>query len=150
MYKRDLSQIKFIVVHHTDTPEDFTVEDIRRIHLGRGWSDIGYHFLVNRAGLHNGRDINFAGAHAIPGKPPYLGMDMNKIAIGLAIIGNFTDRVPDPKLVNETAYALKVLAKKYEIPLDKNHIVGHRNVDFTICPGPYTMEAIWTKLNAKK
>lgn len=55
-----------IILHCTATPEgeDYTVEQIRQMHLARGFSDIGYHFLIGRDGkVHAGRPVAIAGAH---------------------------------------------------------------------------------------
>ncbi len=48
--------------------------------------------------------------------------------------------------INEVSYAIKILAKKYKIPLDRKHILGHREVDYTACPGKFTMKKIYDKL----
>ena len=56
---RSRRKITYIVVHSTATPEgkDYTVADIRKMHKARGWSDIGYHYVIYRDGtLHEGRD----------------------------------------------------------------------------------------------
>jgi len=61
-----MRKIDKIIVHCTATPEGrhTTVEDVRRWHLDRGWSDIGYHFLIYLDGsLHEGRPIKKTGAH---------------------------------------------------------------------------------------
>lgn len=58
--------ITAIILHCTATPEgeDYTVEQIRQMHLARGFSDIGYHFLIDREGkVHAGRPTAIAGAH---------------------------------------------------------------------------------------
>ncbi len=58
--------ITAIILHCTATPEgeDYTVEQIRQMHLARGFSDIGYHFLIGRDGkVHAGRPTAIAGAH---------------------------------------------------------------------------------------
>lgn len=55
-----------IILHCTATPEgeDYTVEQIRQMHLARGFSDIGYHYVIDRAGnVHAGRSEAIAGAH---------------------------------------------------------------------------------------
>lgn len=55
-----------VIWHCAATPEgrDFTVEDIRAWHKARGWSDIGYHFVVYRDGsILPGRPLSQAGAH---------------------------------------------------------------------------------------
>lgn len=55
-----------IIWHCTATPEgrDFTVADIRAWHKARGWSDIGYHYVVYRDGrVMLGRPVGQIGAH---------------------------------------------------------------------------------------
>ena len=55
-----------IIWHCAATPEgkDFTVADIRAWHKQRGWSDIGYHYVVYRDGtIHEGRPVTLKGAH---------------------------------------------------------------------------------------
>lgn len=59
-------KIDEIILHCTATPEgeDYTVEQIRQMHLARGFSDIAYHFLIGRDGkIHTGRPSAIAGAH---------------------------------------------------------------------------------------
>lgn len=58
--------ISEIIFHCTATPEgkDFTVADIRAWHKARGWSDIGYHYVVYRDGrIMLGRPVGQVGAH---------------------------------------------------------------------------------------
>ena len=55
-----------IIWHCTATPEgkDYTVDDIRAWHKQRGWSDIGYHYVVYRDGrIMVGRPVGQVGAH---------------------------------------------------------------------------------------
>lgn len=57
-----------IIVHCTATPEgeDYSVEQIRQMHLARGFSDIGYHYLIGRDGtIYKGRPESVAGAHCL-------------------------------------------------------------------------------------
>lgn len=58
--------INEVVVHCAATPEGkhFTVADIRAWHKKRGWSDIGYHYVVYLDGsIQLGRPIGQIGAH---------------------------------------------------------------------------------------
>ncbi|MBS7588302.1 N-acetylmuramoyl-L-alanine amidase [Ancylobacter defluvii] len=58
--------ISEIIVHCTATPEgkDYTVADIRAWHKDRGFSDIGYHYVVYRDGrVMVGRPVGQVGAH---------------------------------------------------------------------------------------
>ena len=44
-----MRKINKIILHCSATPEgrEHNVEDIRRWHLRRGFSDIGYHYLIH-------------------------------------------------------------------------------------------------------
>lgn len=58
--------INELIWHCTATPagRDFTVDDIRQWHRARGWTDIGYHYVVYRDGrILPGRPIGQIGAH---------------------------------------------------------------------------------------
>lgn len=59
-------RINKIILHCSATPEgeDFSVEQIRKIHLKRGFTDIGYHWYIGRDGtIYKGRDESKVGAH---------------------------------------------------------------------------------------
>lgn len=60
-YTRDINEV---IVHITASNDNATVADIRAGHLARGFSDIGYHWIVDRAGVvHKGRDESIIGSH---------------------------------------------------------------------------------------
>lgn len=68
-------------VHHTDGPTTQTVRSIQDFHMGpaRGWSDLGYNFLVRDDGtIFQGRGWLVVGAHC---------PDHNRTGIGVAYIG---------------------------------------------------------------
>lgn len=78
LYHRDITKI---ILHCTATPEgrDFTVEQIRQWHLARGFSDIGYHYIVSRDGtVHAGRPESVVGAHCT---------GQNTCSIGISYVG---------------------------------------------------------------
>ena len=65
-FRKSKRTITDIVVHCTATKSgvDYTVNDIRKWHKNRGFSDIGYHYVVNLHGeILEGRDIDIMGAH---------------------------------------------------------------------------------------
>lgn len=73
--------INMIVIHCSDSPDDrhVTAADIHRWHLDRGWSGIGYHYVIERDGnLQRGRPEYWQGAHASP---------YNKNSLGVCLIG---------------------------------------------------------------
>ena len=81
--KKSKRYINEIIVHCSATPEgkDYTVEDIRKWHLQRGFSDIGYHYVIYRDGyIAEGRDVNLVGAHCAVG-------GHNLHSIGICYIG---------------------------------------------------------------
>jgi N-acetylmuramoyl-L-alanine amidase len=73
-----------IIVHCAATPEgkDFTVDDIRAWHKQRGWTDIGYHYVVYRDGrVMLGRPVGQIGSHVA---------GHNTGTIGIAYVGGVT------------------------------------------------------------
>ncbi len=61
-----MRDINKIILHCSATPEgrDVSVDTIRKWHLDRGWSDIGYHYVVGLNGvISEGRPVERHGAH---------------------------------------------------------------------------------------
>ena len=57
-----------IILHCTATPDGrhVDVDTIRSWHRKRGWSDIGYHYVIYLDGsVHVGRDVAKVGAHVV-------------------------------------------------------------------------------------
>lgn len=88
--KKSRRIIKEIIIHCTDTPEGrpHTVADIKLWHTlpvskgGRGWSDIGYHYVIYLDGtIHAGRDVDKIGAHCA---------GHNNYSIGVVYVGGRT------------------------------------------------------------
>lgn len=122
--------IKEIIVHCSATPEgkDFTVSDIKRWHLQRGFSDIGYHWVVYRDGtIVSGRPESISGAHCT---------GHNSISIGVCYIGGCASDGKTPKDTRTPAQkeslikVLKTLKNKYP----KASIHGHREFANKACP----------------
>ena len=86
--KRTITEI---IIHCTATPEgkDVTVEQIRQEHIkNRGFSDIGYHYVVYRNGhVVDGRDVDKIGAHCT---------NHNAHSIGIAYVGGVENKVGVP------------------------------------------------------
>lgn len=75
-----------IIIHCSATPEgrDFTVAHIDRWHRQRGWSGIGYHYVVRPDGtVQEGRPLALAGAHC---------QGHNAHSIGICYIGGLDAR----------------------------------------------------------
>lgn len=125
-------KISEIFIHCSATPQgkDYTVADIKRWHLQRGFGDIGYHYVIYRNGQINiGRDINKIGAHCT---------GHNTNSIGICYIGGcdstgkkaMDTRTPEQRksLITLT----KQLMSKYRIPKDK--VFGHYQFAKKECP----------------
>lgn len=70
-----------IILHCSATPEgrDVSKDTIKQWHLDRGWSDIGYHYVIDIKGnLKEGRPVTRQGAHV---------RGYNKNSIGICYVG---------------------------------------------------------------
>jgi len=76
-----MRKIEKIIIHCSASGKKTTVEDIRRWHVQeRGWTDIGYHFIITQDGIiHNGRPAYKVGAHCV---------GENSGSIGICLVGN--------------------------------------------------------------
>ena len=112
-----------IVIHCSATPAgaDYRAKDIRRWHVNdNGWSDIGYHFVIDLDGtIELGRPLKEVGAHV---------KGYNKHSIGICYIGGGFDTPRDTRTVPQVhALRAMVLALKSLYPDAK--VVGHRDLN---------------------
>lgn len=119
-----------IIVHCSATREgkDFTVADITRWHKQRGFTTIGYHYVIYRDGSrHNGRDINVSGAHCT---------GHNTHSIGVCYIGGCGADGLSPKDTRTPAQKSELLKLLRELrKLYPNaRIRGHRDFANKACP----------------
>jgi N-acetylmuramoyl-L-alanine amidase/FG-GAP-like repeat len=138
-------------VHHTVTANDYTRAEvpgiIRSIYAyhtrSRGWSDVGYNFLIDRfgrvwEGRAGGVDRPVVGAHTL---------NYNDYAFAAAAIGNFETARPSSPML--TAYG-ELFAWKLSLhginPASTRQRVGsryfaaingHQDAAATACPGKY-------------
>ncbi|WRQ13117.1 lysin [Vibrio phage vB_VpM-pA2SJ1] len=129
-----------MTVHASATPPslDIGADWIRAEHLKRGWSDIGYHFVIKRDGmLEPGRPLSRTGAHVY---------GHNRKNLGVCLVGGVDeDGNPENNFTEAQFEALRVFISDqcgiYGIPL--NNIKGHRdwspdlNADGKISPNEY-------------
>ena len=79
-----------LVVHCSATrpDQDIGVDEIRKWHIERGWSDVGYHAVIRRSGeLELGRPVEKIGSHA---------RGWNANSIGVCLVGG-VDREGKPE-----------------------------------------------------
>ena len=113
--------IKFLIVHCSDTNNDLTAADIHKMHLNFGWDGIGYHKVILRNGkVENGRPEYWIGAH-VKGK--------NAESLGVCLIGR-------DKFTNKQLKSLELTLKRWKLTYTKARIIGHCDVIKTnkTCP----------------
>jgi len=119
-----------IIIHCTATREgdDISVDTIRRWHLARGWSDIGYHYVIDIKGnINAGRTIELIGAHT---------KGQNKYSIGIAYVGGVEADGKTPKDTRTKAQkdAIIRLVKKLKGCYPDVTIHGHNEFSNKACP----------------
>ena len=122
--------IKEIIIHCSATPEgkDFTVQDIKRWHLNRGFRDIGYHYVIYRDGsVHEGRPLGLPGAHCLK---------HNAHSIGICYIGGLAMNGKTPKDTRTEAQKVAIvqLLKDLHNRYPKATVHGHRDFAAKACP----------------
>ena len=118
-----------IILHCTATPEGrhVDVDTIRVWHKARGWSDVGYHFIIYIDGsVHVGRAVEKTGAHVA---------GHNATTIGVVYVGG-TDAAGNAKdtmnVAQETAFVNLVKHLRDEFgPLTLH---GHNEYAAKACP----------------
>lgn len=123
--------INEVIIHCAATPEgkDFTVADITRWHKERGFSTIGYHWVVYRDGsVHPGRLEASIGAHVSGHNADTLGVCYIG---GLAANGTLAKDTRTPAQKAALLDLVKALAAKY--PTIKK-VTGHNQYAQKACP----------------
>ena len=123
------SETDQVVIHHTGNPtdDDLSVVEINASHQARGWSCIGYHYVIRKDGtVEVGRPHWTVGAHAY---------GHNSHTIGVHVCGNFEIGEPTSEQIESLAMLLANLCTDYGLTIDRDHIVGHRELMSTACPG---------------
>ena len=135
--KKSRRVINEIIVHCSATREgkDYTVADVKRWHTtpvskgGRGWSDIGYHYVIHRDGtVHTGRNVNVSGAHCT---------GHNSHSIGVCYIGGCDasdGRTPKDTRTPAQKKSLLELLQELKKLYPKARIRGHRDFANKACP----------------
>ena len=119
-----------IVIHHTGNGEDCDPDavEINKWHQAQGWTCIGYHYVIRKDGtVEQGRPHWTIGAHC---------EGDNYHTIGIHFSGDFMeDRQPTEAQLISGAQLIANICTDYGIPIDSDHIKGHRDYMATSCPG---------------
>jgi hypothetical protein len=145
-------------VHHTVNANDYTraevpglLRSIYAYHVkSRGWSDIGYNFLIDRfgriwEGRYGGVDRPVVGAHTL---------GFNDDSFAASAIGNYQIAKPSAAMVQAYATLFAWKLSLHGVDADSTHqwvtsrwfeaINGHRDAAATLCPGQYLYNKIPT------
>ncbi|MBU0755790.1 MAG: N-acetylmuramoyl-L-alanine amidase [Planctomycetes bacterium] len=132
-----MTSIYRITVHHTgDYCNQTDLEGSAALMLAyqqthqesRGWADLGYHFVIDRAGrIWEGRSLEFQGAHAGDS-------EKNRGNIGISLMGDFNRQELSRGQEESLANLLNELSRLYRID-KRSRIFTHQELVATQCPG---------------
>lgn len=120
--KKSKRTITDIVIHCTATRawQDYSADDIRRMHKAQGWADIGYHYVVRLDGtIEPGRDVDKIGAHV---------SGHNANSIGVVYVGGLDNqgKAKDTRTENQKNALLNLLLDLRQL-YPNARISGHRD-----------------------
>ena len=124
--------VSYLILHcsATRSDRDYTVEQLKRDHLARGFIDVGYHYYIRRDGtLTQHRRLNEVGAHCRP---------FNRCSIGICYEGGLdaNGKPKDTRTLKQRAALLALLLDlKQKFP--KAVIRGHKDMPGSVpkaCP----------------
>ena len=126
-----MREIKSVIIHCSATyPDmDIGVAEIRKWHKDRGWSDVGYHWILKRDGtVEAGRPEEIIGAHA---------KNYNSDSIGICMVGGKAHTGKQANnFTREQWRSLPLLLEQLKTNyflIDKD-ICGHNEVSQKDCP----------------
>lgn len=117
-----MRRIDEIVVHCSATPPniDIGAAEIREWHQGRGWRDIGYHFVIRRDGtIERGRPLEQPGAHVAR---------HNANSIGICMVGGVSKlQDPEPNYTDAQWAMLYAVVVALVLRHPNARVMGHRD-----------------------
>jgi hypothetical protein len=102
------------------------IESDRRTHVSdRGWGDIGYHYIIDRAGrVWEGRNVAYQGAHVKAN---------NENNLGIMLLGNFDYQEPTSAQQESLRRTVAAMMRQYRVPVSR--VYTHQEIQPTRCPG---------------
>ena len=123
-------KINKIIIHCAATPEgrDVKTETIKSWHVkGRGWSDIGYHYVIELDGsVKPGRPLHRSGAHT---------KGHNAGSIGICYVGGTSkDKKPKDTRTEAQRKAMDQLVDDLKMEHPTASVHGHNEFAAKACP----------------
>lgn len=132
-----MRKVNWVIIHQSasNVKSHDNIETVRQWHLDRNFSDIGYHYFINKNGeVFKGRDEEKAGAHV---KVAGSNKSHNKDSIGICLSGKGDKEHPEthPTIFQKKSLEILLIdiCSRYE--LQKIDILGHSDLEPTECPG---------------
>jgi hypothetical protein len=127
-------RIEHLTVHHTavlledNRNAPARVRQHQRYHLGKGWPDLAYHFIIDRNGnVYQGRPVESVGDTAT-------GYDPTGHFL-VCCEGDFNVEQPSPAQYRSLVTMLAWASSEFDA--DPGGIRGHRDLAATSCPGDH-------------
>lgn len=124
-----MNKIDSIIIHCSATRagQDLRAKDIDRMHRQRGFSQIGYNFVIDLDGtVENGRPLSIDGAHC--NTKGFSSVSYNKHSIGVCYIGGLdASGRPTDTRTDEQKVSLRNLVAKLCKEYDIVEVLGHRD-----------------------
>lgn len=125
-----MRSIHYIVIHCSATPSWMNVDakDIDDWHKKRGWSGIGYHFVIKREGnVQSGRPLAKVGAHV---------KGYNRNSLGVCLIGGVDGyNKPEDNFTSDQLENLRQMLFYMTRMFPHAKVVGHNQLDsYKDCP----------------
>jgi hypothetical protein len=130
---RTLSDIRYIVIHHSGASSDVGVRAIAGEHVvANDWPGIGYHFVISADGtIFRTQDLTVVCHHA---------RQFNPVSVGVALLGDLSSGQPTAEQLRSAADLVAGLLSDLGLPPDA--VRGHREMVPTPCPGE-TFLSVW-------
>jgi len=136
MFKKDKAleisssrKIDKLIIHCSATPPHLKVgaKEIDNWHKMRGWSGIGYHFVIRRNGeIEYGRSINKTGAHV---------KRHNRGSVGVCLVGGVnSDMDAEDNFTSKQWRRLEQFVRLFKTEYSKATVHGHNEFSSKACP----------------
>lgn len=135
-YKRAVSAIKKITVHHDAIPQDgrhtadSILDRIMKTHVGKGWPGASYHYYIHQDGkIYQLNEHSWVTWHD----------RVNDDSLGIVLHGYFhpdyNDQPTQAQLDSLKWLLDKLTTQHPEFPAGRSDVLGHRERSSTACPG---------------
>lgn len=123
----------YIIIHHSATVDGktFSWPAIKKYHMDKGWSDIGYNLGVELV-----KDtVRVVYGRLLTHNPPgaHCKGIMNRESVGICVVGNYDAKPPSADHWTQALRLTRAVASHFRIPFA--NVQGHRDYAPRSCPG---------------